>query len=61
MMTPCKLAFPTPVLPGSGSKGRPPEKGLSAYRLPQLYFVFTIQHGQVKVNGFLAQLTRSEA
>ena len=44
------LAFPTPALPGSGSKGRP-GSGLSASRLPRLCGN-TIQHEPRESQGF---------
>jgi len=49
------IAFPTPELPGSGSKGRP-EKDSQPEGSPSLCYVIEskIQHHQGKVNGFLA-------
>jgi hypothetical protein len=50
------FAFPTPELPGSGSKGRP-ERTLSQMGYHCNCFVIEgyIQHSRAKVNAFLTQ------
>src|SRR5512144_3288729 len=53
MMMEQMFAFPTPALPGSGSKGRPVVKDSQPFRLPQLHDGYTIRYERIKVNGFL--------
>jgi hypothetical protein len=54
------VAFPTPALPGSGSKGRP--KGLSAMRLPQQYVKLKYSTTALKSIDFVPEqgITRSD-